>query len=94
MPTGDFDCPECGQPGAHFVPPSLGEAGFYYCEMSPQAQQRRAAARAARRWRPPTTSIEAAKVAALRNTFLDATEPPEFLIEPDGPDWLEVEVES
>lgn len=24
-------CPECGECGKHFVPPSLGEAGFYIC---------------------------------------------------------------
>jgi len=24
-------CPQCGHPGSHFVPPSLGEPGFYYC---------------------------------------------------------------
>lgn len=26
-------CPNgCGQPGPHFVPPSLGQPGFYSCE--------------------------------------------------------------
>lgn len=25
-------CPKCGEQGAHFVPPSLGEEGFYTCE--------------------------------------------------------------
>jgi hypothetical protein len=25
-------CPRCGGKGAHFVPPSLGEAGFFSCE--------------------------------------------------------------
>ena len=24
-------CPECGERGKHFVPPSLGEKGFYVC---------------------------------------------------------------
>jgi hypothetical protein len=24
-------CPECGERGKHFVPPSLGEDGFYVC---------------------------------------------------------------
>lgn len=24
-------CNNCGEPGAHFVPPSFGEKGFYYC---------------------------------------------------------------
>lgn len=46
MPVGDFDCPECGQPGAHFVPPSLGEPGLYYCAASPVAQAKRAKDRA------------------------------------------------
>lgn len=27
-------CSHCGQAGAHFVPPSFGEEGFYYCERS------------------------------------------------------------
>ncbi len=25
-------CPNCGEPGPHFVPPSLGEKGFFMCE--------------------------------------------------------------
>lgn len=25
-------CPNCGQPGPHFVPPCFGEEGFYACE--------------------------------------------------------------
>jgi len=25
-------CPNCGKPGPHFVPPSLGEVGFFTCE--------------------------------------------------------------
>ena len=25
-------CPNCGEPGAHFAPPSLGEEGFYLCD--------------------------------------------------------------
>jgi len=25
-------CSQCGKPGAHFVPPSLGESGFYVCD--------------------------------------------------------------
>lgn len=25
-------CTNCGQPGRHYVPPSLGEPGFFYCE--------------------------------------------------------------
>jgi hypothetical protein len=25
-------CPNCGRPGSHFAPPSLGEPGFYTCE--------------------------------------------------------------
>lgn len=24
-------CPSCGEKGPHFVPPSLGDDGFYYC---------------------------------------------------------------
>lgn len=24
-------CSNCGKPGPHFVPPSLGEMGFYIC---------------------------------------------------------------
>lgn len=24
-------CPNCGQEGKHFIPPSLGEPGFYAC---------------------------------------------------------------
>lgn len=25
-------CRNCGEPGPHFVPPSLGEPGFFACE--------------------------------------------------------------
>jgi len=25
-------CPNCGQPGPHFVPPSMGEQGFFICQ--------------------------------------------------------------
>lgn len=25
-------CPRCHKPGAHFVMPSLGEAGFFVCD--------------------------------------------------------------
>jgi hypothetical protein len=25
-------CMNCGRPGAHFLPPSLGEPGFFICE--------------------------------------------------------------
>lgn len=28
-------CPNCNERGLHFVPPSLGEAGFYSCETRP-----------------------------------------------------------
>ena len=27
-----MNCPNCNQPGSHFVPPSMGEAGFYVCQ--------------------------------------------------------------
>jgi len=26
-----FTCPNCGQPGPHYVPPCLGDPGFYTC---------------------------------------------------------------
>lgn len=26
-------CPKCGEYGPHYVPPSLGEAGFFVCEV-------------------------------------------------------------
>ena len=25
-------CPNCGEAGPHFVPPSLGDPGFYICK--------------------------------------------------------------
>lgn len=25
-------CPNCGKPGPHFAPPSMGEEGFYVCD--------------------------------------------------------------
>jgi len=28
----EHKCLNCGQVGAHFVPPSMGEEGFYFCE--------------------------------------------------------------
>lgn len=27
-------CPNCGKNEAHFVPPSLGEKGFFICQIS------------------------------------------------------------
>lgn len=33
-------CPNCGQVGAHYVPPSFGEAGFYACETVEAAVKR------------------------------------------------------
>jgi len=27
----DPPCPNCGQPGRHFMPPSMGDRGFYVC---------------------------------------------------------------
>jgi hypothetical protein len=29
-------CPRCGKPGAHFVPPSLGEPGLFICDPNNQ----------------------------------------------------------
>ena len=26
------ECPNCGEQGPHYVPPSLGEKGFFVCE--------------------------------------------------------------
>lgn len=31
-PYGADRCPNCGEYGAHFVPPSLGEPGFFICK--------------------------------------------------------------
>lgn len=28
-------CPQCGMPGSHYVPPSMGESGFYLCQRTP-----------------------------------------------------------
>ena len=28
-------CSRCGKPGAHYAPPSLGEPGFWACEVKP-----------------------------------------------------------
>jgi hypothetical protein len=25
-------CPNCGKEGPHFVPPSFGDEGFYFCD--------------------------------------------------------------
>lgn len=30
-------CAECGKEGKHYVPPSLGEPGFFICKVAPQA---------------------------------------------------------
>jgi hypothetical protein len=27
-----MSCPKCGKPESHFVPPSMGEEGFFLCE--------------------------------------------------------------
>jgi len=29
---GMSDCSNCGEKGLHFVPPSLGDPGFYICK--------------------------------------------------------------
>ena len=29
-------CMNCGKKGPHFVPPSLGEPGFYMCDSNPE----------------------------------------------------------
>jgi hypothetical protein len=34
-------CPNCGKPGPHFVPPSLGERGFYICDAPTPAKAAR-----------------------------------------------------
>ena len=34
-------CQNCGQPGSHFVPPSLGETGFYTCVDTPPPVSRK-----------------------------------------------------
>ena len=26
------ECPHCGKLGPHFVPPSLGKPGYFYCQ--------------------------------------------------------------
>ena len=31
-PFGGDRCPNCGEYGAHFVPPSFGDEGFFICE--------------------------------------------------------------
>lgn len=31
-------CWNCGEPGPHFFPPSLGEPGFYICEKKKEVQ--------------------------------------------------------
>ncbi len=31
-PFGHDRCLNCGEYGAHFVPPSLGEEGFFHCK--------------------------------------------------------------
>ena len=28
-------CPNCGEKGPHFVPPSFGDKGFFICEKKP-----------------------------------------------------------
>ena len=89
MPTGDFDCPECGRPGLHFVPPSLGEPGFYYCRhLRPPPRP------PPRPWSPPADTIAAAKAEALQELALDVLGPPED--DPRDPfeRWTDVEVES
>jgi hypothetical protein len=39
--SGKFSgCPNCGDPkGGHFVPPSLGEEGFFICEKRPKESE-------------------------------------------------------
>jgi len=34
-PFGWDRCPNCGEYGAHFAPPSCGEPGFFICEEVP-----------------------------------------------------------
>lgn len=32
LPRPKRPCPNCGQPGPHFMPPSLGEPGMWMCD--------------------------------------------------------------
>ena len=32
-------CLNCGEPGLHFVPPSMGDAGFFTCEMAVKVRE-------------------------------------------------------
>lgn len=34
LPKKEPICPNCGKEGLHFIPPSLGEAGFFACKLS------------------------------------------------------------
>ncbi len=36
LPRPKHPCPNCGQPGPHFMPPSLGEPGMWMCDITPQ----------------------------------------------------------
>ena len=38
-PFGSDRCPNCGEYGAHFAPPSCGEPGFFICEAKPNWQK-------------------------------------------------------
>lgn len=33
-------CPRCGEDGPHYVPPSLGEDGFYLCDEAVQRDEK------------------------------------------------------
>lgn len=32
LPRPKRPCPNCGQPGPHFMPPSFGEPGMWICD--------------------------------------------------------------
>jgi hypothetical protein len=34
-------CLNCGEKGPHYVPPSLGDRGFYLCQPSPELVAKR-----------------------------------------------------
>ena len=37
-PFGSNRCPNCGEYGSHFAPPSLGEEGFFICKKKVESE--------------------------------------------------------
>lgn len=62
-------CNFCGQPGSHFAPPSMGQAGFYACENPPERAQAGAESKTGQRRAPVVESAFLSRINASWAAF-------------------------